>query len=93
MNHKGSIRAKQLLKEIGCDEITDFSMKLLVSGLGGILIEEKLKNSNGKIVRGQSKTLIKINSEIPYESKKLFTIAHEIGHLLMHEKLDVHPEL
>lgn len=92
MNRKGSNRAKQLLKDIGCDDITDFSMKLLVSGLGGTLIEERLKGSDGKIVRGRSKTLIKVNSEIPYESKKRFTIAHEIGHLLMHKKLDVHSE-
>lgn len=89
-NHNGSIRAKRLLNEIGYDEITNLSMKLFVSGLGATLIEEKLNNSDGKIVRGKSKTLIKINSEIKYEKKKRFTIAHEVGHYLMHEKTEVH---
>ena len=91
-NRKGSLRAKKLLQEIGFDEITDLPMKLFVSGLGATLIEEKLDNSDGKIVRGKSKTLIKVNSEIPYESKKRFTIAHEAGHLLMHDKIEVHNE-
>jgi len=91
-NCKGSIRAKRLLNDIGFDEITHLSMKLFVSGLGATLVEEELKNSDGKIVRGKSKTLIKVNSLIPYESKKRFTIAHEAGHFLMHDKIEVHNE-
>ena len=35
MNHRGSLRAKQLLDDIGFNEITDFPMNLLVSGLWG----------------------------------------------------------
>lgn len=91
-NCKGSIVAKKLLNEIGFDEITHLSMKLFVSGLGATLVEEELINSDGKIVRGKSKTLIKVNSQIPYESKKRYTIAHEVGHFLMHEKIEVHNE-
>ena len=54
-NRKGSIRAKQLLDEIGFDEITNLSMKTLVAGLGATLIEEHLENSDGMMVRGKSK--------------------------------------
>lgn len=88
-NSKGSRRAKELLEEIGFDEITDVPMDIFVAGLGATLIEMPLKNSDGKIVRGNSKTLIKINSEIQFEERKRFTIAHEIGHLLLHNKLDL----
>lgn len=89
MNNKGSKKAKELLEEIGLDDITDMSMDLFVSALGATLIEEPLKNSDGKIIRGNTKTLIKINSEILYEEKKRFTIAHEVGHYLLHDKLDL----
>lgn len=92
MNLRGANRAIQLLDEIGLDEITDFPMKLLVSGLNGTLIEEPLSNSDGKIIRGKNKTLIKVNSNIPFEYKKRFTIAHEIGHLLLHKNIEVHDE-
>lgn len=88
-NKRGSIRAKELLEEIGCDNISDLPMDLLVSGLGVTLIMEPLKNSDGKIVRGNSKTLIKINSDIRYKEKIRFTIAHELGHFLLHDKLDL----
>jgi len=89
MNNKGSRKAKELLKEIGFDDITDMPMDLFVSALGATLIEEPLKNSDGKIIRGNTKTLIKLNSEIIYEEKKRFTIAHEVGHYLLHDKLDL----
>ena len=70
MNNKGSRKAKELLEEIGLDDITYMPMDLFVSALGATLIEEPLKNSDGKIIRGNTKTLIKINSEILYEEKK-----------------------
>ena len=92
LNNKGTHRAKQLLKDIGYDEITNVPMDMLVSGLGATLIETPLNNSDGKIIRGKSKTLIKINSNIPYPKKRRFTIAHEIGHLILHEKLEIHNE-
>lgn len=91
-NRKGSIRAKQLLKEIGFDEITDLSMKLFVSGLGATLIEKRMDNSDGKIIKGKLRTLIMINSNIPYETRKRFTITHEVGHFLMHDNIEVHNE-
>jgi hypothetical protein len=88
-NKKGSLKAIELLEEIGFDDISDLSMDVFVAGLGATLIMESLKNSDGKIIRGNSKTLIKVNSEIPYEEKIRFTIAHEIGHFLLHNKLDL----
>lgn len=83
-NKRGTLKARELLEEIGSDDISDLSMDM-----GATLIMEPLKNSDGKIIRGNSKTLIKINSEIPYEEKIRFTIAHEVGHFLLHDKLDL----
>ena len=90
--NKGANRAIKLLAEIGFDEITEIPMDIFVSALGATLIEEALTNCDGKIIRGKKKTLIKINSNIPYEGRKRFTIAHEIGHYLLHERLEVHNE-
>lgn len=92
MSRKGANRAVKLLDDIGFDEITDYPMNLLVSGLGATLIEEPLSNSDGKIIKGKLKTLIKVNSNIQFEPRKRFTIAHEIGHHLLHNNLEVHDE-
>lgn len=88
-NRKGSVRAKQFLEDIGVDEITEIPMKRIVSSLGAIYIEEPLKKSDGKIIRGEKRTIIKVSSSILYEERKRFTIAHEIGHLLLHDRLDL----
>lgn len=91
-SYRGSIAAKKLLDDIGYDEITNVPLEILVSGIGATLIEEELNNSDGKIVRGKSKTLIKVNSRIEHESKRRFTVAHELGHYLLHDKLEDHNE-
>lgn len=83
------IQAQQLLENCGFDEITDLQMDLLVSGLGSLLIEEELLNCDGKIIFGKNKTVIKVNSNIQFEQRKRFVIAHEIGHLIMHKNMQL----
>lgn len=88
-NKRGSNKAKALLEEIGFDEITEIPMDIFVAALGATLIEESLPYSDGKIIRGNTKTLIKVNSDIKFEERRRFTIAHEVGHHLLHSKLDL----
>lgn len=78
------IQALQLLDNCGLDEITDLEMDLFVSGLDAMLIEEELTNCDGKIIFGNSKSVIKVNSNIQFAERKRFVTAHEIGHLIMH---------
>lgn len=81
--------AQQLLTDCGLDEITDMELGLFVAGLDAILIEEELSHCDGKIIFGKNKAVIKVNSKINYEHRKRFTIAHEIGHLLMHRNMEL----
>jgi len=92
MINKGAQKAISLLEEIGMDEITDVPMDIFVSALGATIIKEPMERCDGKIIRGNKTTLIKVNSNIPYEERVRFTIAHEVGHYLLHEKLEVHNE-
>jgi len=80
-------QAQQLLENCGLDEITDLDMDLFVSGLNAILIEEELKNCDGKIIFGKNKVIIKVNSKIQFPERKRFVIAHEIGHLILHRNM------
>lgn len=82
-------QARQLLEDCGLDEITDLGMDLFVSGLDAILIEEELTNCDGKIIFGQSKAVIKVNSNIHFPERKRFVTAHEIGHLIMHKNVEL----
>ncbi len=89
-NNKGKIKAKEVLEEIGFDEITELSNSELVNGFGIIFISTPLDNADGKIIRGNSKTIIKINSNIDYPPRIRYILAHELGHYFLHEKLDIH---
>ena len=91
-NNKGKKKAIEVLEEIGFDEITKISNPTLVSGFGIIFISEALNNADGKIIRGKSKTIIKVNSAIPYPERIRFVIAHELGHYFLHEKLEFHAD-
>ena len=84
-----NIQAQQLLENCGLDEITDLEMDLFVAGLDAMLIEEKLTNCDGKIIFGNSKAVIKVNSTIQFSERKRFVAAHEIGHLIMHRNMQL----
>jgi Zn-dependent peptidase ImmA (M78 family) len=91
-NNKGKNKAKEVLEEIGFDEITEISNSELVSGCGAIFIFEPIDNSDGKIIRGKKRTIIKVNSLISYPERIRFTVAHELGHYFLHKKLETHNE-
>ena len=59
-NSKGRNKAKDVLDEIGFDEVTQLSNSDLVSGFGIVFISKPLKNADGKIIRGKTKTIIKV---------------------------------
>src|SRR5690606_4462795 len=44
---------------------------------------------DGKIIFGNTKTIIKVNSKIQFQERKRFVAAHEIGHLIMHRNMQL----
>lgn len=91
-NSKGKNRAKEILEDIGFDEVTKISNSDLVRGFGVIFIFEPLDNADGKIIRGKKRTIIRVNSLIPYPERIRFIVAHELGHYFLHYKLEVHTD-
>ncbi|MEC7771847.1 MAG: ImmA/IrrE family metallo-endopeptidase [Bacteroidota bacterium] len=91
-NNKGKNKATEVLQEIGFDEITGLLNSELVNGFGIIYISEPLNNADGKIIRGKTRTIIKVNSSIPYPERIRFVVAHELGHYFLHDKLEIHTD-
>lgn len=87
---KSAVAAASLLESCGLDDVIDFPLDLLASGLGITLIEKPLENCDGRIIFGKTKTLVELNSEIEFEEKKRFTLAHEIGHFILHKNIEIH---
>lgn len=84
---KGKSAAQKLMFECGISNPTEIPLELIVFGRGATLVEKHLKNSEGRIVFGDKRAIITVNSNIPYEGKKRFVIAHELGHFEMHRHL------
>lgn len=84
---KGKYAAQKLMSECGMNDPTEFPLDLIVFGRGATLIEKPLNNSEGRIVFGAKKAIITVNSNITYEGKKRFVLAHELGHFEMHRDL------
>lgn len=83
-------KAIELLNDIGIDEVSEIGIENIIAGLDATLIEESLNNNcDGKIIFGEKKTIIKINKDIEFASRKKFALAHEIGHLVLHKNLDL----
>lgn len=89
---KGVLAARNLMLECGIDDVTTISLEDLVAYKGALLVEEKMHNADGRIIHGNRRSIIKVNSEIQYPGRKRFTIAHELGHLVMHRDYPIHSD-
>jgi Zn-dependent peptidase ImmA (M78 family) len=76
--------AIHLLERCGLNDPTEIPLDTIVKGLGIFYDEKPLKKCEGRIVTFGNRTLITINSEIAFEGKRRYAMAHEIGHFEMH---------
>lgn len=92
MMNKGKLAAINLRKEIGIDDPDEIPLEDVVIGRGGIIQYKPMGKTDGRIVYGKNISTIFINSEIQYEGRKRFAIAHELGHLEMHKNSPLHED-
>lgn len=79
----------RLLAENGVFE-APVPVDLFARSLGAqIMYTNFNREVSGVLVRHESKTMIAVASEQP-PARQRFTIAHELGHLLLHEGNEVH---
>ena len=87
LKSKPQLQAQKLLQEHGLEDIIDISMDDFISGIDIIYQEEALRNCDGKIIFGNKRTIIKVDSGIQFIQRKRFVAAHEIGHSILHKGL------
>jgi len=88
---KGVRIARELLDQYGIDDPSEIPLETLIYGRDAIIREKPLSNCDGRIVFGNKKSIITINSNIEFEGKRRFVLAHELGHHEMHRnEIPVH---
>ncbi|AND41440.1 ImmA/IrrE family metallo-endopeptidase [Cytobacillus oceanisediminis] len=82
-------KANELLKMFNIDEVP-IPLDKIAEGLKISIQEEKLEGDlSGVLIRDSDKTVIGVNSKhLP--NRQRFTIAHEIGHFILHEGNPIH---
>lgn len=79
--------ANELLSSLGWKKPGDLSLEEIVWSLGAYLKYSTMNKCEGRILMNKNNAIITINSRIKYQPKLNFTIAHEIGHLVMHRDI------
>lgn len=88
--NKGAQAAIQLRKNIGMSDPNEMDLETVILGCGGYLQYKPMRKVDGRIVHGNPISTILINSDIQYEGRKRFAMAHELGHLIMHKDYPIH---
>lgn len=78
--------AQKVLEESGLDDPTEFPIEDIILGRNAFYEEKQLIGKEGEIVSVAGRSIITINSNIKFESKKRFVAAHELGHYEMHRE-------
>lgn len=82
-------KAKEVIKKFGLTT-APVDVRTIVKKMGILLVEAPNEDGelSGLILRNKESTLIGVNKN-HHENRKRFTIAHELGHYLLHEDKDV----
>lgn len=83
---KGELVAKKVLAECGLDDPTNYDLREIILGRKAFYREVPLNGKDGEIISYSGRSIIQVNSNIPYETRKRFAAAHELGHYEMHRK-------
>jgi Zn-dependent peptidase ImmA (M78 family) len=84
---KAELLAKKVLDDCGLDDPTELPISDIILGRKAFYEELPLVGKEGEIVSVNGKSIITVNSNITFESKKRFAAAHELGHFEMHREL------
>lgn len=85
---EAEIKAKKVLEECGLTDPSGIEISRIILGRKAFYEEAPLKGKEGEIVSVGGRSMITINSNIQYPTKKRFAAAHELGHYEMHRDLE-----
>ena len=79
--------AISVLDSCGLDDPTQVEINEIILGRKAFYEEIPLEGKDGEIVSYHGKSIIHVNSQIPFFTRKRFACAHELGHFEMHRNL------
>lgn len=71
-------------KELGFPHPREVPLEDLAMSRGVLVVEGDMKGAEGRLLRKNNSGIIRIRKGSPYEGRRRFTIAHELGHWELH---------
>jgi Zn-dependent peptidase ImmA (M78 family) len=78
---------KRVYEECGITHPLDLSLETILNSKSILLKDEPMDGADGRIIMNERNAVITINSNIGFETKKRFAIAHELGHFELHKNI------
>jgi hypothetical protein len=80
--------ACRLLTELRIEEAADLDIELVAASKGAAILRRKVAGCDGRLLRAGPNALIVVDEKAYDSAKWRFTVAHELGHLLLHKNAD-----
>jgi hypothetical protein len=81
-------KAKELLASLRIEAASDLDLELVAAHLGVAVEKRRLTGCDGRLLRAGNTGLVVVDERAYQSAKWRFTIAHELGHWLLHPNLD-----
>lgn len=86
MNLSPKPAAIRVLSECGIEDPAAINIEDLIVYHNGIVQEVSLTNCDGRMVMKNGRAIVSVNANIEFPHKKRFVLAHELGHMLLHDQ-------
>lgn len=82
---QGEQTARRVYAELGISHPTEAPLETLAYLRGALVRDLPMRGTLGRISRVGSRAIISISTNISYQPRRRWTIAHELGHLELHK--------
>ncbi|WP_162159625.1 ImmA/IrrE family metallo-endopeptidase [Cystobacter fuscus] len=83
---RGERKARFVLEQEGFSHLADVNIEDFAYLRGALVRKFPLKGCEGRISRRGNRAIISVSTSIDYAPKRRFVIAHELGHLELHDQ-------
>jgi hypothetical protein len=83
---RGERAARAVYAELGLVHPTEISIDTIAYMRGALVRDVPMTGAQGRLARVGSKAIIAVSDSIAYSQRRRFVIAHEVGHLELHQE-------
>lgn len=84
LGHRGMLRAREIAKKLRIRAVTEIDVEEIAAVHDLFVVAGGISGAQGRLVRKEGRGRIRIQTALVDPARRRFTIAHELGHHLLH---------